>query len=282
MVMSFFDGVVEGFGFAYRVGFKILGFLRPIREGETFFGAKLQCNIKDFIARRIYFFRIYEHNLTYLFCKRINAGDIVVDVGANIGYFTLLASNLTGRDGKVISFEVSPDTFDLLTENIRRNNCENVSAYNVAATLEECRVTIYRIEKHNAGANQIRTCASPLEGSIRGCPISRIIGSDISRVHFIKIDIEGSEGPVLQDILLNLDKFPRRLTLVVEISGDPVEYVAALKSAGFEAVFLPNNYSIGYYLVRRYLQRIKEDDFAVLLPTSSGATERCDYVFTRS
>ncbi len=58
-------------------------------------------------------------NTTQLFKKVINEGDVVVDLGANIGYFSLLAAQLVGARGKVYSFEPEPKNYHYLQRNIR-------------------------------------------------------------------------------------------------------------------------------------------------------------------
>ena len=89
--MSFFTGLVDVVDGAIRVHMRLSGYISGLREGETFFGAKIQCDIRDFIQRRIYFFRIYEPNLTHYITANVQPGELFVDLGANIGYFSLLA-----------------------------------------------------------------------------------------------------------------------------------------------------------------------------------------------
>jgi FkbM family methyltransferase len=279
--MTIFDSAVDTYDILFRIYMRVHGYLHPIREAQTFFGAKLSCNIRDFIQRRIYFFKIYEPNLTYFFINTIRQGDVVVDVGANIGYFSLLASQLVGSAGKVISVEAAPETFSLLCGNIERNACRNIQAVNVAATLEETSVAIMRGAAHNSGANEIRISAGSGPGDVPGRPLSALVGNDLSRVHFIKIDIEGSEAPVLEDILKHVGEFPQRLTIAAEISEASAKFVEAFRNAGFYTAGLPNNYSIGYFLVRQYLQRSEEDTFSVTRPTKEYLPIYRDYVFIR-
>ncbi|SRR5579875_623238 len=280
--MSLFCALIDAYDLLFRVYMRLHGYLRPVREGKTFFGAKVSCNIRDFIQRRIYFFNIYEPNLTYFFINTLRTGDLVVDVGANIGYFSLLASKLVGPSGKVISIEAAPQTFDLLRWNLERNACANVEALNVAATLNETTVEIVQRDVHNIGSNEIQISAGPKPGGVAGRPVSAIMGGEISRVRLIKIDIEGSEAPVLEDIIAHIAEFPQRLTIVVEITENSAKYVEAFRQAGFQIAGLPNNYAIGYFLVRRYLRRSDEDTFSVTVPKNNYSPKYRDYVFTRS
>lgn len=69
--------------------------------------------------------------------ERLKPGDVFVDVGANIGYFSLLASKLVGPGGRVVAIEASPEVFDLLRRNLELNKAHNVRAVNVAISDRE-------------------------------------------------------------------------------------------------------------------------------------------------
>src|SRR5260370_41466898 len=71
----------------------------------TQFGAKfLNCSFADFLTRRLILFGIWEPSLTAFFTRRLTPGDVFVDVVSNIGYYSLLASVLVGRAGRVLAF----------------------------------------------------------------------------------------------------------------------------------------------------------------------------------
>ena len=95
--------------------------ISPFDECRTVFGAIMRCNTRDFVQRRVRFFGIFEHNLTYYTIAALREGDLYVDIGANVGYFTLLASHLVGKSGKVLSVEADPVTFEELLKNLELN-----------------------------------------------------------------------------------------------------------------------------------------------------------------
>lgn len=68
----------------------------------------------------------HEEFETEIFKKEIKKGDTVLDLGAHIGYYTLLAAKLVGEKGKVFAFEPEPTNFALLKKNIKINNHQNV------------------------------------------------------------------------------------------------------------------------------------------------------------
>jgi len=279
--MSFFSGLVDIADNAVRVHMRIQRYISRLREGKTFFGAIIQCDLRDFIQRRIYFFRIYEPNLTHYITGNVRPGDLFVDLGANIGYFSLLASQLVGPTGQVISIEASPETYQILTANLSRNGCKNVIALNLAATEEFSSVEIVNIDRGNIGANVIKARTPGNIGLVEGRPLLAILGDNAPKVKFIKIDIEGSEGPILEDILENSYKFSSRLVVVAELAKSSARFVSEFQKAGFRTFALPNNYRIGYLLVREYLARSAEDKFSVTIPIDSFSEEYTDYVFDR-
>jgi len=74
----------------------------------------------------------YSPEITDVLKKNVKKGDTVVDIGAHIGYFTIILSDLVGNDGKVIAFEPNPITFSILKKNIETNSLSNVILENLA------------------------------------------------------------------------------------------------------------------------------------------------------
>lgn len=72
------------------------------RVVKTRHGFKMNVNLGDFIGRHIFLHGEYEGYVTRVFYKLLQPGDVVLDVGANIGYFTLLSASIVGKSGRVI------------------------------------------------------------------------------------------------------------------------------------------------------------------------------------
>jgi FkbM family methyltransferase len=270
---------IRVFALLQRVYMRAVAYLNPVKDCPTVFGALVRCNARDFIQRRVRYFQIFEHNLTYYTRARLREGDVYLDIGANIGYFSLLASRCVGDSGKVIAVEADPDTFGALQTNLQLNNCRNVAATNVAATAIACRVSINRRDLHNPGANTIELQNG--EGGIEGLPFRDIVGRDLGRVRFIKIDIEGSEGPILDAILEALRDLPEDLIIASEISPGSAAYVARFVAAGFRVHAIQNVYTIDYYLIRSCLRRYGENDNVNMIPLNQYDPIYTDYIFER-
>jgi FkbM family methyltransferase len=262
-----------------RAYMRALAYISPISDCRTVFGSIVRCNARDFVQRRIRFFQIFEHNLTYYTMGQLHEGDLYVDIGANVGYFSLLASRCVGNTGQVISVEADPVTFATLKQNLELNGCLNVSARNVAATATACRIEMTRSDPHNSGCNAITVGTG--EGGIEGLPFRDIVREDLGRVRFIKIDIEGSEEPILDAILEALPDLPDNLVVASEVSPTSAEHVARFVAAGFRAYAMQNVYTIDYYLIRSYLRRFREDKSVHMVPVSRFDENYRDYIFER-
>ena len=136
-------------------------------------------------------------------------GDIFVDIGANIGLFSLIASRAVGNTGKVICFEPSPTTFVRLDENVKLNNLNNISHKNIGLS-EKIDELVFFISKTGYDAwNSFAPREDILEDSIL-VPVStldiELNEVDKTKIKLIKIDVEGWEKFVIQggrDLFVN-------------------------------------------------------------------------------
>lgn len=263
---------------AQKVYMRLISYVRPRADCRTVFGARMHCRSRDFIQRRIRHFGIFEHNLTYFTLQRLRRGDVYLDIGANVGYFTLLAAGRVGDAGRVIAIEPDPETFAALGAKVRLNGFGNVTALNVAATGAHCRVSVVRTERRNSGSNEIAVRG---DGTVRGLPFHELAGSDIGRISFIKIDVEGSEAPILRAILEALPELPSDLVVAAEVSPASADLVARFVEADFRVHALQNVYTIDYYLLRSYLEGFGEERSIHLRRVDAFDPGCRDYVFER-
>jgi len=95
-------------------------------EARLFNGCKITCDLKDHIQRQIYYFGAFEPIEAYLFSQLLEPGMIVIDVGANLGQYTLIAAKAVGSSGKIYAFEPVPSNFEMLSRYVYRNNLNSV------------------------------------------------------------------------------------------------------------------------------------------------------------
>ena len=147
---------------------------RPF-AGRTFFGAVMECDLRDVIQRTIFSFGIYEPRVTGIISQRLKEGSVFVDIGANVGYHTLLASSLVGRAGSVFSIEASPVTFATLQRNLIRNHTTNVVAINKAVSREPGRLVLYAGGPHTGIATTDASRGFPAVAEVEGLPLERAL-----------------------------------------------------------------------------------------------------------
>jgi len=181
----------------------------------------------------------------YAFVLRfLKKGMVVLDVGANEGYYTLLASKCVGPGGRVIGFEPSPRERRRLRMNLWMNHCTNARVEGLALCSEEGQANFHVVEGAETGCNSLRP--PDIEGRTR--PVQVAVGTldqylrqnAIQRVDFMKMDIEGAELSALRGAASLLRTLPRPVLLieVFEIRTRPWGYssrdiVKILTDAGY-------------------------------------------------
>jgi FkbM family methyltransferase len=168
---------------------------------------------------------ILEHHFTP------KQGDIVVDVGAHIGKYTIIASKRVGPNGKVIAIEADPDNFDLLNRNIQLNKLSNVIALNYAVYSKEERIKLYLPSGGGGGLEESssytkyntimsdRAAHGNEKFEVNANTLDYLLLSNMIKqeeVNWIKIDVEGAEYEVLKGAKDIISKCSD-ITLLIEI-----------------------------------------------------------------
>lgn len=145
-------------------------------------------------------------------------GDIVVDVGAHYGFYTILASRLVGDRGKVLAFEPHPKNYERLLTNINSNNIRNVVCFNKALDEADRQTRLYissHSERHSISFDH--NPGSSYDGSyicvesVKLDTIIKLLG--IKKINLIKIDVEGAESNVLRGAKTTIKQFRPALTI---------------------------------------------------------------------
>ena len=142
-------------------------------------------------------------------------GEIVVDIGAAFGFYTILASRMVGQKGRVIAIEPQPESFQMLNSNIKLNKLSNVKTLNYAVYSNETKLKLYntysvlpeRAVKNTSEYSEIK--ANTLDNLL-------FQTGNIDEVNWIKIDVEGAEYQVLKGATNILSK-SRDIALLIEI-----------------------------------------------------------------
>ena len=195
-------------------------------ETIDIFGFKMYLDEKDDACHSITTDK--ETSELKLLKKIIKKGDYVVDIGANIGYYTLFFASLVGPTGKVFAFEPEPKNFSILKKNIENNLLDNVTIYQKAVGSKNKNIKMKISD--SIGFHHISDHGDLDVDCIR-------LDDHIQNVNFIKIDAEGYEVEILKG-MSNL--LQRNVTIMSEFHykllqkyNPPSEFFKILGDAGF-------------------------------------------------
>ena len=169
-------------------------------SARTTYGATLSGTTLDSLQRHIYYFGTWEPQVEIVIRQNLKPGDTFIDIGANIGYFSMLAANMVGSTGRVVSFEASTPMLKMLKTNVDRNGMTDIiRIVHVAVADKETILTLHAgPEDHEGMASLLRPSGRGTE-QVRAAPLGSLLTSEeISRARLIKIDVEGAEGLVLE------------------------------------------------------------------------------------
>jgi FkbM family methyltransferase len=158
----------------------------------------------DQLSRALYVSGTYEPNTLCLVRALLGKGDIFIDVGANVGVISLVASKRVGPTGHVYSFEPSLREYENLRDNLERNNAAHVKPLHAAVASSSGHATLRVAPSSHSGLNTLGGTLSYAVGTERIEQVATITLDDfvdhekIARVALVKLDVEGAEGSVLQ------------------------------------------------------------------------------------
>jgi FkbM family methyltransferase len=267
--------------FAFRAYNKALRTLSPEHLATTYFGARLYCNPLDLIQRMILHFGVWEPDVSRVIEQNLAPGDVFVDIGANIGYDTLLAASRVGPQGTVVSIEASPRTFALLQRNIAANPfAANVRAVNAAVSDSPGTLDLYEVNEANIGAaTTLASRGGKRMASVEALPLELILAPhELALLRLIKMDVEGAEPPILRHLLAQIALYPPTLEIIVEASPDDdpdawCDVFERMHAAGFTAWAIENDYELEWYLKWRRPAKLQRID--------TMPTRQQDLLFTR-
>lgn len=174
----------------------------------------------------------------------IKNGDVVLEIGAYIGYYAMLASKLVGESGKVIAVEAIPENYDLLKKNININNLKNIIVHNSAAWEATCTLNFYRHKHQRASAIQ-NIVEDKEQISVTADKIDNILDSiGISKIDFVRIQVNGAEIEVLKGMSKTLENYPKLLIAAIydrESLKSSCKIASLLNSLGYKTEVMQGN-----------------------------------------
>lgn len=155
---------------------------------------------------------MHEKTIVNLVKNEIKKGDVVIDIGAHIGYYTVLFAKLVGPEGKVFAFEASPTNFEILKKNISVNGYKNVILNNKAVSDKNGKLTLYITGRTSTENFLFKpenfTNSSKIKQTVE---IDSITLDDYfqdfdGEINFLKMDISGAEPRVMKGMSSILNK----------------------------------------------------------------------------
>lgn len=168
------------------------------------------------VSRQIREEGIWEPYETMLFLKYLKPGGVFLDIGANLGYYTILGATAVGNRGRVIAYEPDRANFALLEKNLELNQINNVSAFAVAVSDYSGGADMY-LSPDNRGDHRLYD-----SGDGREQVAARVVNGGehlralTSRVDFIKIDTQGSEFHIVKGLRDIIRENSQHLVMVLE------------------------------------------------------------------
>jgi FkbM family methyltransferase len=210
---------------------------------RTFFGRTMRVHLPDLVGAKLYQYGYFEEGLTRVLIDRLPAGGIFVDIGAHVGYYTVLAAQLAGAAGRVVAFEPTPRTRTELSFNTA--DLDNVTVVPLAAWDAPARLTLQDFGWRQSSFNSVM--APRLRGKPRceNIEVEAVAVDDWLAQHgivpsFIKIDAESAEHRVLQGLRRTIERHHPILSLEIgdyDLPGVPrsADLIRSLVALGYDA-----------------------------------------------
>lgn len=235
-----------------------MNLMKKCRYGLTIFN-----NIDVWTGKSIEKYGEYSESEVKLFKEIIKQGDVVLDIGANIGCHTMAFSRLVGQ-GIVFSYEPERNNFNALAGNIALNNIRNVHVFQKAVGSTSGLISVPELDLEqttNMGGLSLTGDYSRAPNYV--VPLTTIDEQNLLRCNFIKIDVEGMEKPVLEGAKQTIEKY--KPILYVEDDRDNlhdalIEFIKSLN-------YIPYKHLAPLYNPENYYKNTK-DEF--LMPNEDG------------
>ena len=216
-------------------------------------GFKIKISSRDWaVAPSLVFGHVWEPQETSIVKEYVKPGMIALDIGAHVGYYSLLMAKLVGDAGTVLSFEPSIDTRILLASNLSVNDMRNVAIYPYAIGNANYKSFIY-MDEVSPASNTLWPAGKEEGQSVEVKTLDSLVDS---KVDFIKMDIEGNEYNALKGMLKIVRRSPD-LVMLSEVyqaglhatGASVIDYITLLQKF-FKVYFLDGREANAFTVIR--------------------------------
>ena len=244
-------------------------------------GRKMFLDEHDSLKLSIYPYVVEQ---TEFFKKNIKEGDVVLDLGAHIGYFTCLFAQLVGESGKVFSFEPEPNNFKLLKKNVEVNGYKHVTIEQKAVSDVKSTIKMYisnspkdhRIYDTHDGKKAIE---------IESVKLDEYFKDFNKKINVIKSNIQGADFAAFQGMKSIIEKSKSNIILALEYNPAMIKEFGSGDSEDFLDQLLTNNFKLHDLrwqekiipitkekMMKLYNEENKKGGFMLCIPSNSDIT----------
>ena len=204
-----------------------------VRRNDYFIGATIKTT------------RSYEPHVTTQVVSKLKEGDVFVDLGANIGYFTLMAAAIVGQKGHVHAFEPIKGNVELLAKSLEENAFQNVTIYPIAVAEER---TTFKLDLCGSASNsrvldlsESSAVEDELEHIVEAYPLDEVL-KECSRIDTIKMDIEGAEARAWMGMKEIVQRFEPEI--IFEFSPNLLRPISHIEPTTFLTKIMKTDYEL--------------------------------------
>lgn len=208
------------------------------------FDLKLKVKTEDVVGRHLYKYQVHEPALSAFLADQLTfePDDVVIDIGANIGWYSLILERLAPDGVSIFSFEPDPLNFELLEHNLRLNAANKVTAIQKALADEDGEQTLYQHDNKNLGRHSLLPLQEGKSVTVSTTSLDHFWDAHdlgLRTPRFIKIDIEGYELLALRGANSILERCPQILceyspAYMRQGNIEPGDLIALFTGHGFQ------------------------------------------------
>lgn len=205
---------------------------RPVLRSYRTHGFDVEHDIRNTAEWSMYIKGDHDRGVQYWINHYLGKGDTAIDIGANVGIFTLQMAELVGPSGRVMAFEPNPHSISVLERNLSINRqTENTEIHGIALGEEDCEMTLSVTGSNQGAATLLRPDAAPeqeVEVPVRNFSRWSTQNGALS-AKVVKLDVEGFELSVLKGMTQYLEREDPVLLIEVTPRGRIAETLEALR-----------------------------------------------------
>ena len=196
----------------------------------------------DWQRHRSLAYGTWEPQVVDTIIREVKPGSFALDIGAHIGFYSLLLSKQVGPHGRVVAFEPFPPNFEVLQENLQLNGCKQALA--IKKAVMDCSselVVSVPDDEPLPGAFSVVGTGGPRQIAIEAVSLDHFLSDNSEPVAFIKLDVEGAEERVLRGAGKTITSFHPTILLEVHHGPFPPEQhpaVAILQAHGYSLTWI--------------------------------------------